>query len=87
MSGVSHPHSAAYHAWQMTQFRERCGGTCMQPPSPPLDCELALRCTANRCTNTCEVTASDGALDGMERGELEAACIAGSTAACDRLGH
>ena len=26
-------------------------------------------------------------LDAMEQPELEAACFAGSTAACDRLGH
>jgi hypothetical protein len=32
--------------------------------------------------------AIDGAeLDAMERSELEAACYAGSSAACDRLGH
>ena len=87
MSGVTHPHSADYHAWQMAQFSARCGGTCMHPPSPPLPCEIALRCEANRCANSCGVTLSDGALDAMDRTELEAACISGSTAACDRLGH
>ncbi len=29
----------------------------------------------------------DAALDAMEERDLEAACFAGSTAACDRLGH
>ena len=32
-------------------------------------------------------TLSDAELDAMEGSELEAACFAGSTAACDRLGH
>lgn len=30
---------------------------------------------------------SDAELDAMEDSELQAACFAGSTAACDRLGH
>jgi hypothetical protein len=30
---------------------------------------------------------SDRALDEMEQSELEAACMSGSSAACDRLGH
>lgn len=30
---------------------------------------------------------SDRALDEMDQSELESACMAGSSAACDRLGH
>lgn len=30
---------------------------------------------------------TDEQLDAMERGDIEAACVAGSTMACDRLGH
>lgn len=30
---------------------------------------------------------TDEELDAMDRGDIEAACIAGSTMACDRLGH
>lgn len=89
MSGVSHPHARAYHAWQTALFASRCGGGCMQPPSPPQPCELAVRCEANRCVNACMDVPSvgDGALDAMDRGELETLCEGGSTAACDRLGH
>ena len=33
------------------------------------------------------VTYDDATLDAMDRQDLETACHAGSTAACDRLGH
>ena len=33
------------------------------------------------------VPPTDRALDEMDASEIEAACMAGSTAACDRLGH
>ncbi len=89
MTGVTHTHSRAYHAWQTELFRARCDTACVEPPSPPLDCEMTLRCDEGRCRDACgEIPAtSDAELDAMDRGELEAACERGSTAACDRLGH
>lgn len=88
MSGVTHAHSRAYHAWQTAAFRARCDGTCVRPPSPPLECETHVRCEAGACRDGCGARApSDVELDAMDRGELELLCERGSSAACDRLGH
>lgn len=88
MTGVSHPHARGYHEWQTTTFRARCDGSCVTPPSMPTECETAVRCVAERCTNGCGVhPPTDAELDGMDPGEIELWCQRGSTAACDRLGH
>jgi hypothetical protein len=87
MTGDTHTHSRAYHGWQTDLFRARCDGSCIAPPSEPLACQLISRCVAGRCRDGCDVEAGDGALDGMDESEIEAACARGVSAACDRLGH
>lgn len=87
MSGETHTHSRAYHVWQTDLFHARCDGTCMHPPALPLACQMAAQCVEGRCRDSCDRPSGDGALDGMDESELEAACARGVSAACDRLGH
>lgn len=68
-----------------------CGTRSAPPPEPAREPATARETEAEAETETEPAgrppSYGDAELDAMEEPELQAACFAGSTAACDRLGH
>ena len=57
------------------------------PPAPAVQPEVRAEIEEAPLEDEVTPSPSDRSLDEMDQSEIEAACLGGSTAACDRLGH